>query len=95
MSAVTDRGWELVLPQVIAEAGPAAVGRYLEFFAGRIANKEDVGVREGRGAVSRVVRGARTSASNRSPRSTLPPARADEADDQELGRPYGHYCPRC
>ena len=29
---------EIVLPQVIVDAGPQAVGRFLEFFAGRIAN---------------------------------------------------------
>ena len=29
---------EIVLPQVIVDAGPAAVARFLEFFAGRIAN---------------------------------------------------------
>ena len=38
-SAVTDRVvGELVLPQVIVDAGPDAVARFLEFFAGRIAN---------------------------------------------------------
>ena len=31
-------GGEIVLPQVIVDAGPAAVARFLEFFAGRIAN---------------------------------------------------------
>ena len=30
---------ELVLPQVIVDAGPAAVGKFLEFFAARIANR--------------------------------------------------------
>ena len=34
----TGGGGEIVLPQVIVEAGPAAVARFLEFFAGRIAN---------------------------------------------------------
>ena len=29
---------EIVLPRVIVDAGPAAVGKFLEFFAGRIAN---------------------------------------------------------
>ena len=29
---------EIVLPPVIVDAGPAAVARFLEFFAGRIAN---------------------------------------------------------
>ena len=32
------RGGEIVLPQVIVDAGPSAVARFLEFFAGRIAN---------------------------------------------------------
>ena len=31
-------GGEIVLPQVIVDAGPSAVARFLEFFAGRIAN---------------------------------------------------------
>lgn len=31
-------GGEITLPQVIGDAGPAAVARFLEFFAGRIAN---------------------------------------------------------
>ena len=35
-SAVTDR---LVLPRLILDAGPDAVARFLEFFAGRIANE--------------------------------------------------------
>ena len=30
---------ELVLPQLIVDAGPAAVGKFLEFFAARIANR--------------------------------------------------------
>ena len=29
---------EIVLPQVIVDAGPSAVARFLEFFAGQIAN---------------------------------------------------------
>ena len=37
-AAVTGGGGEIVLPQVIVDAGPAAVARFLEFFAGRIAN---------------------------------------------------------
>ena len=37
-AVVTGGGGEIVLPQVIVDAGPAAVGRFLEFFAGRIAN---------------------------------------------------------
>ena len=30
---------ELALPQLIVDAGPAAVGKFLEFFAARIANR--------------------------------------------------------
>ena len=37
-AVVTAGGGEIVLPQVIVDAGPAAVERFLEFFAGRIAN---------------------------------------------------------
>ena len=56
-AVVTAGGGEIVLPQVIVEAGPAAVERFLEFFAGRIAEREDAGgVRTGGGAVPRVVR---------------------------------------
>ena len=36
---VEDREGELVLPQVIVDAGPDAVARFLEFFAARIANE--------------------------------------------------------
>ena len=36
---------ELVLPQLIVDAGPAAVGKFLEFFAARIANRHARGVR--------------------------------------------------
>ena len=35
---VTSGGGEIVLPQVIVDAGPDAAERFLEFFAGRIAN---------------------------------------------------------
>ena len=34
----TGEAGEVVLPQVIVDAGPSAVARFLEFFAGRIAN---------------------------------------------------------
>ena len=37
-AVVTGGVGEIVLPQVIVDAGPAAVARFLEFFAGRIAN---------------------------------------------------------
>lgn len=32
-------GGGLVLPRLIVDAGPAAVGKFLEFFAARIANR--------------------------------------------------------
>ena len=35
---VTDGGADVVLPALIVDAGPDAVARFLEFFAGRIAN---------------------------------------------------------
>ena len=34
----TSGGGEIVLPQVIVDAGPSAAARFLEFIAGRIAN---------------------------------------------------------
>ena len=37
-AVATSGGGEIVLPQVIVDAGPQATGRFLEFFAGRIAN---------------------------------------------------------
>ena len=36
---VTDGGADVVLPALIVDAGPDAVARFLEFFAGRIANE--------------------------------------------------------
>ena len=56
-AAVTSVGGELVLPQVIVDAGPAAVGRFLGVLCGEDRECEDAGgVRAGGGAVSRVVR---------------------------------------
>ena len=51
---------DVVLPALIVDAGPDAVQRFLEFFAGRIAN-ERTRAAYGRaaGAIPRVVRGAR------------------------------------
>ena len=37
-AVVVDRGADVVLPALIVDAGPDAVARFLEFFAGRIAN---------------------------------------------------------
>ena len=56
-AVATGGGGETVLPQMIVDAGPSAVARFLEFFAGRIAN-----------ARRREASGCATS-----PRSTWPP----------------------
>ena len=37
-AVATGGGGEIVLPRVIVDAGPQATARFLEFFAGRIAN---------------------------------------------------------
>ena len=37
-ATATAGGGEIVLPQVFVDAGPQAMGRFLEFFAGRTAN---------------------------------------------------------
>ena len=65
---------EIVLPQVIVDAGPAAVARFLEFFAGRIANARTRGRRTG-GPSGNSSGGARREASGcaTSRRSTWPP----------------------
>ena len=56
--AVAARGG-LVLPRLIVDAGPAAVGKFLEFFAARIAKPAHArGLRAGGGAVPGLVRGA-------------------------------------
>ena len=62
-TAVPSAGGEIVLPQVIVDAGPAAVGRFLEFFAGADREREDAGgVRASRRVIPQVVRGARPPA---------------------------------
>ncbi|MCY4508610.1 MAG: hypothetical protein OXG35_16885, partial [Acidobacteria bacterium] len=62
------RGGKIVLPQVIVNAGPSAVARFLEFFAGRIANaRTRAAYGRGRRAIPRVVRGARARAGDVSP----------------------------
>ena len=65
---------ELVLPAVIVDAGPAAVERFLEFFAARIANASARGRRMG-GPWGSSWRGARRGAwgSRRSRRCTWRP----------------------
>ena len=91
-SAVTDKGADVVLPALIVDAGPDAVARFLEFFAGRIANaRTRAGVRAGRGAVSRVVRGPRPRPSRRFPRSTSPPTSGPTPD---RSRPSSSTLPR-
>ena len=72
----TSGGGELVVPQVIVEAGPATVARFLEFFAGRIANARTRAAYGGGGrAIPQVVRGARPRAPRRlaAPRGRLHP----------------------
>ena len=74
---------EIVLPQMIVDAGPSAVARFLEFFAGRIANAR-TRTTYGRavGQFLGVVRGARPPAARRlsAPRGRLHP-------DPTPGRP--------
>ena len=38
-AVATGGAGEIVLPQVIVDAGPSAVARFLEFFAGRIVHR--------------------------------------------------------
>ena len=40
-AVATGGAGEIVLPQVIVDAGPSAVARFLEFFAGRIARTRE------------------------------------------------------
>ena len=85
----TGGGREIVLPQVIVDAGPSAVARFLEFFAGRIANaRTRAAYGRAVGAVPRVVRGARTRAARHlgAPRRRLHP------DAPRLG-PHGEAAP--
>ncbi len=78
---VTRRGETaaVVLPQLIVDAGPAAVERFLEFFAAGIANGRTRAA-YGR-AVGRFWRGARREASAwaQSRRSTSPPTFGDRS----------------
>ena len=62
---------EIVLPQVIVDAGPSAVARFLEFFAGRIANARTRAA-YGR-AVGQFLGWCEASGCATSPRSTWPP----------------------
>ena len=88
-SVATGGAGEIVLPRVIVDAGPEATARFLEFFAGRIAKREDAGgVRAGRRAIPGVVRGARPRAARRlpAPRGRLHP------DAPRVG-PHGEAAP--
>ena len=75
--AITTGGaGEIVLPQVIVDAGPSAVARFLEFFAGRIANaRTRAAYGRAVGQFLGVVRGARPPAARRlaAPRGRLHP----------------------
>ena len=65
---VTDGGADVVLPALIVDAGPDAVARFLEFFAGRIANaRTRAAYGRAVGQFLGVVRGARPR-----PRACLP-----------------------
>ena len=85
---VADGEADVVLPALIVDAGPDAVARFLEFFAGWIANEG--GVRAGGGAVSRVVRGAGPRPRRRvpAPRGRLHPDAPGIGPDRQaaLGR---------
>ena len=64
----TGGGGEVVLPQVIVDAGPQATARFLEFFAGRIANaRTRAAYGRAVGQFSGVVRGARPPAARHLP----------------------------
>ena len=75
-AVVTSGGGEIVLPQVIVDAGSAAVARFLEFFAGRIANVRT------RAVWGSFWRGARREVSGcaTSLRSTWPPTSGPTPD---------------
>ena len=68
---VADGKADVVLPALIVDAGPDAVARFLEFFAGRIAN-ERTRAAYGR-AVGQFLAWCEASASPPCPRSTSPP----------------------
>ena len=67
-AVVTAGGGEIVLPQVIVDAGPAGGGEVPGVLRGADREREDAGgVRAGGGAVSGVVRGARPPAARHLP----------------------------
>ena len=69
-AAATGGGGEIVLPQVIVATGPAAVGRFLEFFVGTIAHATRAAYARTVGHFPGVVRGATTRAARRLAAST-------------------------
>ena len=82
---------QVILPQVIVDAGPGAVARFLEFFAGRIANaRTRAAYARAVGQFSGVVRGARPPAGRRlaAPRGRLhpDPPRVGPHGEAALGR---------
>ena len=84
--AIAPSAGEIVLPQVIVDAGPSAVARFLEFFAGRIANaRTRAAYVESGGAIPGVVRGARPRAARRlaAPRGRLHPDAPGLGADRE------------
>ena len=85
----TGGGEQIVLPQVIVDAGPSAVARFLEFFAGRIANaRTRAAYGRAVGQFPRVVRGARSRTARcfAAPRGRLHP------DPPRVG-PHGEAAP--
>ena len=67
-AVATGGAGEIVLPQVIVDAGPSAVARFLEFFAGRIANAR---TRAAYGRAVRVVCGRGRNPTFSPPRVTV------------------------
>ena len=89
-AAATGGGEEIVLPQVIVATGPAAVGRFLEFFVGTIAHATRAAYARTVGHFPGVVRGARPRAARRlaAPRGRLhpDPPRVGPHGEAALGR---------
>ena len=82
----TGGGGEIVLPQVIVDAGPQATARFLEFFAGRIANaRTRAAYGRAVGPIPEVVRGAPPRAARRlaAPRGRLHPDPPRVGPDRE------------
>ena len=87
----------LALPRVIGEAGPTAVGKFVEFFRGADRERADAGgVRAGGGAVSGVARGPRPPDRGglAAPRRRLHPDAPRVGADREAARGRGPHALR-